>query len=282
MANVVNGSFEDPAIGLPGYADGWTSGVLTTAERLAAFGTSNPRDDFDSFEAEWSSNESYLFAFDPLVDIVAPLFDTSVSPGETFEDYEEGWSTNEGYSFTMGSSTNAEFDSTLDDVEDFEEEWSSNEGYSFAMGSATAASFDVGGTPEDVEDFEERWSSNQSYAFTMGSTTAASFDTGGTPEAVEDFEETAASIIVVANPGTVDFTATAHGMANGERVTFESDGEMPLGLSGGVAYYVITAAANTFQVSLTLAGPAHAFYTGANGELRVLRDPSRFWLSFLS
>jgi len=279
---VVNGSFEDPAVGLPGYADGWFSGVIAAGERLAAFGTGNPPADFDSFESEWSTNESYLFAFDPLVDIVAPLFDTTVSPGETFEDYEEGWSTNQGYSFTMGSTAAAEFDAALEDFEDFEEEWSSNESYAFTMPATSVAVFDSAGTPENVEDFEERWSSNQSYAFTMGAATAASFDAGGTPEAFEDFNETAAATIVVANPGTADFTATAHGIADGERVTFVADGEMPLGLSAGVTYYVITSAANTFQVSLTLAGPAVPFYSGANGTLRVYRDPSVFWLSFLS
>ncbi len=245
---VVNGSFEDPVVGVPGHADGWAAGVLVVGERLAAFGTSNPPADFDSFESEWSSNESYLFEFDPLVDIVAPLFDTGVSPGETFEDYEEGWSTNQGYAFTMGSTAAAEFDAALEDFEDFEEEWSSNESYAFAMGAATAASF----------------------------------DTAGTPEAVEDFEETAAATTVVANPGAYDFTATAHGIADGERVTFESDGEMPVGLGGGVTYFVVSSAANTFQVSLTLAGPVVPFYTAGNGGLRVLRDPARFWLSFLS
>jgi|GEM_PF-2380594 len=62
--------------------------------------------------------------------------------------------------------------------------------------------------------------------------------------------------ITIATPGVV--TNTAHGLIAGDSVQFTTTGSLPTGLSASTDYYVIAAglAANTFQVSLTVAGAA--------------------------
>lgn len=57
-----------------------------------------------------------------------------------------------------------------------------------------------------------------------------------------------------ANAGDV-ITATAHGLANGDRVLIEGAG-VAAGLTAGETYYVISSTTNTFQLSLTSGGAA--------------------------
>lgn len=56
------------------------------------------------------------------------------------------------------------------------------------------------------------------------------------------------------------FTATAHGLSNGTPLTFTSI-TTTTGVSVGVTYYVVTTAANTFQVAATPGGAAIAITT---------------------
>jgi hypothetical protein len=59
------------------------------------------------------------------------------------------------------------------------------------------------------------------------------------------------------DPATDTFTLVAHGLANATPVRLEETaGALPAGLRNDVAYYVVGAAANTFQLSLTVGGPA--------------------------
>lgn len=50
------------------------------------------------------------------------------------------------------------------------------------------------------------------------------------------------------------FQAAQHGLENGDRVTFSTDGELPTGLVAGEGYFVRNAATNSFQVAATLDG----------------------------
>jgi hypothetical protein len=53
------------------------------------------------------------------------------------------------------------------------------------------------------------------------------------------------------------FTATAHGLQDGDEVIFSnSGGALPTGLSAATTYYIISATANTFKVSTTKGGSA--------------------------
>lgn len=60
--------------------------------------------------------------------------------------------------------------------------------------------------------------------------------------------------VTIAAPGVV--TWTAHGLPNGTQVRFTTTGALPTGLAIATTYYVINAAANTFQLALTKGGAA--------------------------
>lgn len=74
-----------------------------------------------------------------------------------------------------------------------------------------------------------------------------------------------ASFPFTAANATDTLTATAHGQTNGQKVRVSSSGALPAGLTAGTDYYVITAAANTFQLSATLGGAAVNFTTDGTG-----------------
>lgn len=66
------------------------------------------------------------------------------------------------------------------------------------------------------------------------------------------------------------FTSNGHGYANGTKVrVFNVGGALPAGLTAGTDYYVIGAAANTFQLSATLGGAAVNVTTDGTGTNSV-------------
>lgn len=60
--------------------------------------------------------------------------------------------------------------------------------------------------------------------------------------------------ITVASPGVVSWSA--HGLSNGWPVQFSTTGALPTGLTAGTTYYVVSAAANNFQVAAAPGGTA--------------------------
>mgnify|MGYP001556214664 CR=1 FL=1 len=60
--------------------------------------------------------------------------------------------------------------------------------------------------------------------------------------------------ITIASPGVVSWAG--HALVNGSGVRFTTTGALPTGLSAGTTYYVVNAAAGTFQVSATPGGTA--------------------------
>jgi hypothetical protein len=69
------------------------------------------------------------------------------------------------------------------------------------------------------------------------------------------------------------FTCTAHGLSNGDQVTFKlSSGTLPTGLSTTTTYYVRDVAANTFKVSATAGGAALDMSGAATGTYQVVRQ----------
>lgn len=62
--------------------------------------------------------------------------------------------------------------------------------------------------------------------------------------------------ISIANPAVV--TSTSHGLANGRRVIFQTTAALPTGITATTVYFVVNAAANTFQISATSGGAAIA------------------------
>ena len=65
--------------------------------------------------------------------------------------------------------------------------------------------------------------------------------------------------------------ASAHGLVDTDRVmVISSAADLPLGLDSETVYYIVTAAAGTFQVSLTSGGPAVTFSDDGIGTHSVL------------
>lgn len=75
---------------------------------------------------------------------------------------------------------------------------------------------------------------------------------------LNDGEELSSTVTIsIATPGVV--TWVGHGLSVGQKVKFETSGELPTGLVAGTEYFVkATPSADTFQVSATAAGAAIA------------------------
>src|SRR5262245_58532660 len=81
------------------------------------------------------------------------------------------------------------------------------------------------------------------------------------------------SISVTVNSGTDTLTATAHGLSNGWIIRV-SAASMPGGLSPATDYFVVGAAANTFQLSLTSGGAAIDITSNGTTVVRVSQTTS--------
>lgn len=70
---------------------------------------------------------------------------------------------------------------------------------------------------------------------------------------------------------TNTITITSHGFVNGNKLTFSSSTTVPAGLTAGTTYYVVNAAANTFQVAATVGGAAISITDVGTGVHTVTR-----------
>lgn len=107
------------------------------------------------------------------------------------------------------------------------------------------------------------WISSQNnylWIYLIDSDGAGAMKIGASPIRLDDgsvqstVAESFTATISNASPGVV--TANGHGLANNDRIAFTTSGGLPTGLTAGVLYYVVNKAANTFQVSASLAGTA--------------------------
>lgn len=120
-----------------------------------------------------------------------------------------------------------------------------------AKGHLTAAANGGGGSDGGVLHLAQVTSTN------AGGATAA-YQSRGLNTVVSNSIGSATAIpsstvtITIASPGV--FTWTAHGLANGTAVMISTTGALPTGLTADFPYYVVSAAANTFQLSLTDGG----------------------------
>ena len=86
--------------------------------------------------------------------------------------------------------------------------------------------------------------------------------TPGTPSAYSTTKT-----ISAVNTGTETFTSNAHGYANGTPVRVSATTTLPAPLVAATTYYVINAAANTYQLSLTATGSAIDITTTGSGTI---------------
>lgn len=71
---------------------------------------------------------------------------------------------------------------------------------------------------------------------------------------------------------TNTITIPNHGFVNGNKVLFSTTGVLPAGISDGDLYYVISAAANTFQISTSIGGSATDITDYGSGLHTVTRE----------
>ena len=76
--------------------------------------------------------------------------------------------------------------------------------------------------------------------------------------------------VTIAVPGVL--TLTAHGLSNTNEVYLSTTGALPTGLVAGTKYFVVSAAANTFSLSLTSGGAAITTTGSQSGVHTIARD----------
>ena len=73
------------------------------------------------------------------------------------------------------------------------------------------------------------------------------------------------------NAGTETITEAAHGLSDGDAVTFtNSGGALPVGISTATTYYIINSTTNTFQLSASFGGSVLAITSAAGGGTHTL------------
>lgn len=140
------------------------------------------------------------------------------------------------------------------------------------LSDVAEAEFDGG--PATEETFEAAAGWDAGYQTTLGSTAAASF--GASADEVEDFEDVKA-VQTFTVLGSNNLFADAHGFIAGDRVTIESTGTFPDGLSGAPLYYVRDVFPNTFKLALTFGGPEVTISDGGAGIHTVRPNRAVYW-----
>jgi hypothetical protein len=287
-----NVGFEDESAAALGMPDIWTATIVSAGMRAAGYddgaAAAAGNTPAEAFEGGFFSNEDFLFAYaqpqDPL-ELNQAQYDTGTPEG--VEDFEEEWN-NFPFLLAWGSGAAASYDVGVpQDFEDFEEEWFSNESFWVDWAAIVAGpgedTADYDGGVEPHEDFEEQWDFNHLFYFTMPATAPAQYDAGGVGQFFEDFEETLTPFTVTATVAGSILTKTGHTLSNGETVTLTNTlGELPNGLNEGYTYFVVGAAANTFQLAATLGGAAIAFTTTGVGIHTVTGDPTIYWVDVMT
>lgn len=85
------------------------------------------------------------------------------------------------------------------------------------------------------------------------------------------------------NTGTNTITMTGHVFVDGQGVVLTSTGTLPAGLASNTQYYIVNAAANTFQLSLTINGTPIDITTQGTGTHTImieLAEAGKFELVF--
>lgn len=80
------------------------------------------------------------------------------------------------------------------------------------------------------------------------------YDNSGTLTLELGHWQNATITVTIASPGVV--TWTSHGLSNGDTVVFSTTSALPTGITAGTVYFVVSAAANTFQIAATSGGTA--------------------------
>lgn len=251
-----------------GNAAHWSQVSLSSWGLWAAYLAAGSLVAGESFEASWSSNEQYVFAFvdaDPNLQ-AAHYSATLFTPPLLAEAFEAGWSHNEHF-FT----TSADFVSA--GVESFESGWNNDTWGSFTL---SAALFAAGA--KTAETFEDHWRSNEAFVSDWASVTpGVALFSGVRALTAETFEfvKPDASFVVGGSGEIVQFL---HGVAVDYRVSFYvgSGGVFPTGLDPTATYWVVAVLDfQRFTVALTQGGSPIS-PSGGSG-VNYLHAATEFW-----
>ena len=153
-------------------------------------------------------------------------------------------------------------------------------GYKMHLVGSVEVVWAAGDLDLDAEDFEtfgnDSW--DPDYKFDLsGSTVTATWDSNG-GESAEDFEEVVRDVLYTVDSGTDIFTATAHGLTLNTVVRVVNvGGAFPQPLVRTLDYFVISVAANTFQLSLTASGAAINITDNGTGDQYVRGSAAKYW-----
>lgn len=259
MAALTNLSFETAGASA-GLAASWAITGTSSIFEYAGFNAGTAEEPWETFEVGWAA-DPHEDTLEPGVNATRAVFGAGVvafPPG--VEDFEAGWDTNHTYFRELPAAAAAQFDG--ESREDFEDAWSNPGTTEFGSGALAFV---------PTEDFETGWRSNETSltVFAPGDLEAAVWDATRV-STIERFEFVKAPTVCFAANGPNTFTATAHGLQPGYRVTFAVDsGEMPTGLRTAQPYYVLAVPdADTFTVSLLDGGTITNFGSDGTGVLR--------------
>lgn len=115
------------------------------------------------------------------------------------------------------------------------------------------------------------------FAFVLGRDLSGLFENLNVGDFTEVAQTAAFGRIFTADAGLDEFTLAAHGLTDGTQIMLKNNaGSLPAGLSPNVAYFVISATTNTFQLSLISGGSAINITDVGTGTHYVSQNIVRF------
>lgn len=99
---------------------------------------------------------------------------------------------------------------------------------------------------------------------------------------IGDVASLSANITITNVAGNLTANATGHGLSNGDVVRLYTTGSFPGNTVGLTNYYVVGAAANTFQLALTLAGTPILYSSAGSGTISFRRQGETFSIGALT
>jgi hypothetical protein len=141
-------------------------------------------------------------------------------------------------------------------------------------GDQTVADGDLEDACTFITDTNERWDdrcigTGKTYAYLKFSYNPGLFPGLPRPsfevKGKNDIRDPRCDVVFTANEATETFTATGHGMSNGDVIQVTTDGSLPTGLAADTDYYVINKTTDTFQLSTTRGGSVKTISTNGTG-----------------
>jgi hypothetical protein len=252
----------------PGQAGQWAFSATSAGWRVADFsGGGVIPVSVESFDVGWSTSPY----FTQVSGGTNALFDIGLTLSANTRESFRFWSNNQHFQWTVNIGLQGTFNGGADNSESFSTGYGADT-YLTELGPGNL-------TPTFVESFDPPGV----YVTDPSGGTAGTFDMNSMPS--EDFEEVFADVrFIVDQSGTTLCTAVddqgaviAHNMGPSFPVTLRSEGTLPTGAHEGATYYVKSPTTTTFNLALTVSGPAVDLIDFGSGALFVHADERLYW-----